>query len=68
LIDTARAYLQWGKHENAYRSLRAASQIANEEITRRPATRRLAGELAAAAPSSIRREARQFAMDIGALP
>jgi len=68
LIDTARAYLQWGKHENAYRSLRAASHIANEEITRRPATRRLAGELAAAAPPSIRREARQFAMDIGARP
>ncbi len=66
LIDTARAYLQWGKHENAYRCLRAADQIAHEEIATRPATRRLASELAAAAPPSIRREARQFATRIGA--
>jgi Helix-turn-helix domain len=68
LIDTARAYLQWGKHENACRSLRAADQIAHEEIITRPATRRLAGDLAAAAPPSIRREARQFAARVGALP
>jgi transcriptional regulator with XRE-family HTH domain len=67
LIDTARAYLQWGKHENAYRSLRAADQIAHEEIITRPATRRLVGDLAAAAPPSIRREARQFATRVGAL-
>lgn len=65
LIDTARAFLQWGKHEKAYRALRAADQVAHEEITSRPSVRRLVGELAAAAPPSICREARQFATQIG---
>jgi transcriptional regulator with XRE-family HTH domain len=65
LIDVTRAYLQWGKYESAYRCLRAADQIAHEELTSRPATRRLADELALAAPPSIQREARQFATHIG---
>jgi hypothetical protein len=29
LIDTARAFLQWGKHEKAYIALRAAEEIAH---------------------------------------
>jgi hypothetical protein len=36
LIDTARAFLQYGKHENAYLALRAARDIAPEEIAGRP--------------------------------
>jgi transcriptional regulator with XRE-family HTH domain len=67
LIDTARAYFQWGKYEDAYRDLRAADQVAHEEITTRPGTRRLAGDLAALAPPSIRRDARDFAVRVGAL-
>jgi len=65
LIDTARAFLQWGKHEKAYHALRAADQVAHEEITSRPSVRRLVGELAAAAPPSLRPEAREFATQIG---
>jgi hypothetical protein len=65
LIDTARAFLQRGKHEKAYEALRAADRVAHQEITSRPSVRRLVGDLAAAAPPSIRTEARQFATRIG---
>ncbi|MGO8894287.1 MAG: XRE family transcriptional regulator, partial [Streptosporangiaceae bacterium] len=36
LIDTARAFLQWGRHEKAYIALRAAQETAPEEVTGRP--------------------------------
>jgi hypothetical protein len=65
LIDTARAFLQWGKHEKAYIALRAAEETAHEEVTGRPATRRLVRELVTTAPSTIRRDAEQFASEIG---
>jgi len=65
LIDTARAFLQWGRHEKAYISLRAAEQIAHEEIAGRPSVHRLVRELLITAPPSIRRNAEQFATEIG---
>ncbi|GAA3143602.1 hypothetical protein GCM10010466_38210 [Planomonospora alba] len=65
LLDTARAFLMWGKHERALHVLRAAGQIAPEEITGRPATRRLVGDLVTTAPVSVRREAREFADALG---
>ncbi len=64
-IDTARAFLQWGKHEKAYVALRAAQQTASEEVTGRPATRRLIRDLIATSPPTIRRDALQFASQIG---
>ena len=65
LIDTARAFLQWGKHERAYIALRAAEETAHEEVAGRPATRRLVRELATTAPPTVRRNAEQFASQIG---
>ncbi|MEU4422437.1 helix-turn-helix transcriptional regulator [Actinoplanes sp. NPDC024001] len=65
LLDTARAFVMWGKHERAFQVLRAAEQIAPEEITGRPATRRLVGDLATTAPISVRHEAREFADALG---
>jgi hypothetical protein len=65
LIDTARAYLQWGKHEKAYLAIRAAEQTAHEEVADRPAVHRLVRELLAAAPPTIRRDAEEFAGRIG---
>ena len=64
-IDTARAFLQWGKHEKAYLALRAARQTAPEEVTGRPATRRLVRELVAMSPPTVRRDAQRFASQIG---
>ena len=65
LIDTARAFLQWGRHENACIALRAAWEIAPEEVTGRPSVHRLVRDLITTAPPSIRRNAEQFAHQIG---
>ena len=75
LMDTARAFLQCGRHERAYLALRAAEEIAAEEIaaeeiaaeeiTGRPAARRLVRELMTTAPLSVQRQAEDFARRIG---
>ena len=65
LIDTARAFLQWGRHEKAYIALRAAEEVAPEEVTGRPSVHRLLRDLITSAPTSTRRDAEQFATQIG---
>jgi hypothetical protein len=65
LVDTARAFLQWGKHEKAYVALRAAEKTAHEEVTGRPSVHRVVRELITTAPPSMRREAEQLATQIG---
>jgi len=65
LMDTARAFLQCGRHERAYLALRAAEEIAPEEITGRPAARRLVRDLMSTAPLSVQRQAEYFARRIG---
>ncbi len=65
LIDTARAYLQWRRYEKAYIALRAAEQIAHEEVARRPSVHYLVRELVTSAPPTLRREAASFAAGIG---
>lgn len=64
LIDTSRAFTQWGKHEKAYEILRAAHQFAPEEISARPAVHRMLRELHATGPPSIRRQIREFTTQI----
>lgn len=66
LIDTARAYLQWGRHEKAYIALRTAEHVAHEEVAGRPSVRRLIRDLVATAPPSLRHDAARFAAGIGA--
>lgn len=66
LVDVARAYLQWGRHEKAYLALRAAEEVAPEEITGRPSVHKVVRELLATAPPSMRRDTEQFAARIGA--
>ena len=68
LIDTARAYLQWGRHEKAYIALRAAEDIAHEEVAGRPSARRLVRQLVTSAPPTVRRDATRFAAGIGVSP
>jgi hypothetical protein len=65
LIDTARAFLQCGKHEKAYLALRAAEQMAHEEIAGRPSLHRLIGGLITTAPPSIQRQAEAFGRQLG---
>ena len=66
LIDTARAFLQWDKPDKAYIALRAAEQTAHEEVAGRPSVHRLVRQLVTAAPPTLRRDAEQFAAQIGA--
>jgi hypothetical protein len=65
LIDTARAYLQYGKHENSYLTLRAAHDIAPEEVTSRPTVRQLARDLITTAPPRVQRQAADFGNQLG---
>src|SRR5262249_46830287 len=65
LVDTARAFLQWGKHEKAYIALRAAEETAHEEVAGRPSVHRVVRELMTSAPPSMRRNIEQFAAQIG---
>ncbi|MEV8635603.1 XRE family transcriptional regulator [Streptosporangium sp. NPDC051023] len=65
LIDTAQAFLMCGKHDKALQVLRAAGQIAAEEVTGRPAALRLVRDLTVTAPISLRREAREYATSLG---
>jgi hypothetical protein len=66
LTDVARAFLQWGKYEQAHAALRAAEDTAPQEVAARPSVATLARDLATLAPASIRRDAEQFASRIGA--
>jgi hypothetical protein len=65
LIDTSRALTQWGKHEKAYEILRAAEQLAPEEVSARPTVHRLLRDLAAKSPPSLKRQVREFTTQIG---
>jgi len=65
LIDTARAFLQWGKHDKAYLGLRIAQQTAPEEVTGRPAVHRIVRQLVTTAPPTVRRDAEDFARHLG---
>ena len=65
LVDTARALLQWGKHDKAYAILRAAEEAAHEEIAGRPSVHQVVRDLIVSAPPGIRRDAEQFAVKIG---
>jgi len=66
-VDTARAFSQWGKHEKALHALRAAEELAPQEVRSRPAVRRLISDLLATAPPTVRPHLSEFAARIGTL-
>ncbi|MFC7590396.1 XRE family transcriptional regulator [Nonomuraea antimicrobica] len=65
LLDTSNAFLMWNQHDKALHILRAAGELAPEEITGRPAALRLVRDILATAPISVRREAREYAAALG---
>ncbi|WP_237109963.1 helix-turn-helix transcriptional regulator [Nonomuraea sp. MG754425] len=67
LLDTSRAFLMWNHHDKALNILRAAGEIAPEEITGRPTALRLVRDILATAPISVRREAREYAATLGVI-
>lgn len=64
-VDTARAFLQCRKDDKALLSLRAAEEIAHEEVAGRPAVHVLVRDLISVAAPSTRRHAEGFAQRIG---
>jgi len=66
LIDVAQAFFQWGKYEKACTALRAAEQIAPQEVAARAPVRILARNLAALALPGTRCDAVHLADRIGA--
>ncbi|MBT2233399.1 XRE family transcriptional regulator [Nonomuraea sp. NEAU-A123] len=65
LLDTSRAFLMCSQHDKALHVLRAAGELAPEEVSGRPAALRLVRDILAAAPISVRREAREYAASLG---
>ncbi|GAA3473354.1 hypothetical protein [Nonomuraea roseola] len=61
------AFLMCGKHEQALHILRAAGEIAPEEVSGREAALRLVRDILATAPISVRREAREYAESVGVI-
>jgi hypothetical protein len=57
----ARAYTQWGRHEQALSCLHIADRIAPQETRARRSVRRVVADLAVTCPSSLRPHVRQFA-------
>jgi len=64
-LDTARAYLQWGRYEPALDLLRRADETAPEEVRTRSGARRLVEDLATYATRDVQARAREFAEQIG---
>ncbi|MBT2234677.1 XRE family transcriptional regulator [Nonomuraea sp. NEAU-A123] len=65
LLDISRAFLMCGQHDKALHILRAAGELAPEEVSGREAARRLVRDILATAPISVRREAREYAESLG---
>lgn len=64
-MDTAGALLQCGRHERVDLALRAAEQIAYEQITGRPSAHWLVHDLMTTGPLSVQRQAEILARRIG---
>jgi transcriptional regulator with XRE-family HTH domain len=65
LIDVAAAYLQWNKHQQAYRALCAAERLAPQELSGRPAVHRLISDTRAGAPLGLSRRFEELARRTG---
>jgi transcriptional regulator with XRE-family HTH domain len=66
LLDTARAFSQWGKWERAFDAIRHAERYAPEEIRTRPAIHTMINELAQRSPVPLQRRVREYARQVGA--
>ena len=64
-VDVARAYTQWGRHEQGLNALRTAYEVAPEEIRCRPAVHRLTNDLTRLATGPIRAAVVNFTQTAG---
>jgi hypothetical protein len=66
-IDVATAFTQWGRHERAFNAVRAAEQVAPEEVRARAAVHRMLRDLLLGSPPHLQPRVRRFAEAVGAL-
>jgi hypothetical protein len=66
-IDSARAFLQWGKYEKCLDAIRTAEGHAPEEVRNRAVVHRLVEDLWHRSPPSIRNHVEQYARASGAI-
>ena len=67
MIDTARAYTQWGKYQRALDAIRAAERYyAPEEVRSRRSVHALIGDITHRSPAPVQRQARAYAHRVGA--
>lgn len=64
-IDTARAFTQWGKYGQAFRSLNAAEEVAPEEVATRSSAHLVLADLRTHAPRNIALDVRDMAARSG---
>lgn len=64
-VDVAKAYTQWGRHDNGLSALRSAYRIAPEEVRSRPAVRGIVTDLAALSRGHTRNRVLAFAASAG---
>ncbi|WP_328348945.1 hypothetical protein [Micromonospora sp. NBC_00421] len=64
-VDVARAYTQWGRHEQGLNALRTAYEVAPEEIRCRPAVHRLTNDLTRLTTGPIRAAVVNFTQTAG---
>lgn len=64
-INIAAAYLQWRKHEQAYRALCTAERLAPQELSGRPAVHQLIRDTWTGAPAAVSRQVEGLARRTG---
>ncbi|BCB74547.1 helix-turn-helix transcriptional regulator [Phytohabitans flavus] len=65
LLDTARAYLQWAKFEQAFTTIRQAERHAPGEVRARPHTHRMLQDLYQRSPRYLRQQLREYIATMG---
>ncbi|GIJ46671.1 transcriptional regulator [Virgisporangium aliadipatigenens] len=65
LVDTARAYVHWGRWERAFDAVRGAERHAPDEVRARRSTHRLIRRLGRGCPASMRPRAHEYARAVG---
>lgn len=64
-IDSARAFLLWGKLDRAFNAIRAAEEHAPEEVRQRVVVHDLIEQLTRRSPTALRHTVRSYCLSIG---
>ncbi|WP_051798828.1 hypothetical protein [Catenuloplanes japonicus] len=66
LLDTGRAFIQWGKYERAFSAIQSAEEQAPEEVRTRRSVHLMLHDIARRSPLSMQRHVRTYIESLGA--